>query len=396
VLKILSGAWMLWIKLTLLIIFCYPPSLFAQTLPQMRTQVQQLIQQARYPEAADLLEKILLTENPPRQKTIQTYRKLLKIIEQHYDRYRYLNKSTNDWQFNGLFALNTGGGTNLNRAPNRQNIQFSNGQQAQLSSEQQPQAGYGFQATAAIQANKQIQPNQQLDLALQVQHRYTNRQNFTDYLRINSRLGIRYQRDNSDEIGIALLSDTLQYDNEARFYALNLLTRYRWHHQSDCQASAGIDLQWQHQKNKALFDALYTGLSAQRQCLGLGGKYSLTLTAGNQWAINPQRPGGHQWLFRLMLNHTWLTHWLYPNSQFKSYLNASYLRDWQGYSPLLDHNRKRRIQRLTIGGQYRWRISNIPPRLWATLRLQWQRQNSHLKLFQYQSLEVWTGIEVSW
>lgn len=348
-------------------------------------------------QAADELEKQLM-QGDTSSETVERYRWLLSQIDRKITGESLTIQPASQWLTRGNFTVMMGGGSNLNKAPASKNIEItladSEKQILELAEQQRPQQGVGVETWLQLNSSKQFKASNKLDLSLQIQHRSTTEQNFTDYLRVNSGVGYRYKRQNTDEIDIALFADVLQYDNETRFYGVNLLGRYTWKNEKPCQQTLGADLQWQHQKNNAVFDKLYTGALAQITCQWSKSLYQLALNGGNEWALST-RPGGHQRSIQLSFDYKRELNWLLLRDQFNTHLNIGYQLDQQGYSPFLENNIHREMKRITVGGQYQLPLT-MDNQWWATLKTEWQMQRSNISLFEFNSLEIWLGVNVLW
>lgn len=356
-----------------------------------------LNQQGRYQEAADLLEHILM-QDAELTEVVEAYKKTLAILDRQMGVHFAQGAELSQWRTSKKMGVYMGGGTNLNKAPIEKNISLTiPGERVflELNKQQQPQAGYGEQALLSIQAATRFGSDKKVNLAMQVQQRSTDKRNFTDYLRINAGASMQQFLNNGDEMGVALFGDVLQYDNEARFYALDMLGRYAWHYNKQCQVQLGLDWQWQHQKDTHLYDMLYTGLAGSASCSWGQGVVKLSISAGNEWALN-DRPGGDQWRIRAKLERTQELGWIVSADRVAGYLDLIYQQDQQEYSPLLDNGNERSMQRLTLGGRYRVPLSNTESRWWGILQLEWQKQSSNIQLFEYEAFEGWLGVEVQW
>lgn len=374
------------------------PKLNEQEITLLLQTARNMMAENRYQEAADILEKILMISSAT-DDVIDEYQQALKAIEQQILDSGSQAHETGDWNVHGKLGVNLGGGNNLNRAPADKNIKITlldGSALLELSKEQQPQGGYGVETNASIWGATKLTSTDSINLALQIQHRTTDKKNFTDYLRVNAGGSAQHKLKNNDELGIAIFADVLQYDNEARFYSLDLISRYAWQNNQDCHSQVGFDMQWKHQKDQQLFDSIYSGASAMASCYWLGGTYNLGLSAGNEWALDDQRPGGGQWRLRAQLSHDREVNWLRSKDRINSYVNLEYMHDQHGYSPLLENGLKRNINRFVVGGQYRYPMAYKKNQWWAVMKTEWQKQYSNIQLFEFDALEVWLGVEVLW
>ncbi len=362
-------------------------------------QAKRLNQQQRYQESADLLERLLMFEAQyPGAR--QLYQQTLKQLEQQLTgAMPQQTQISNHWQWQRKIGISLGGGSNLNKAPLEKSVTLTLPEQKLdviLDKKQQPQAGLGEETLLFINAARRITPDQNLSFSAQLQHRVTEKHNYTDYLRFNTASVFQQRLNSGDQAGIALFTDILQYDNEERFYMLNLLGRYSWHNNSDCQPHLGLDWQWQHQKDTALYDMIYSGISVAAECRWHNDYYKFSLNGGREWTLN-ERPGGDQWRIRASLEQRWRLHWLFQDDQLSSYLDITYQKDINRYSALLDNGSVRNMVRFNVVGQYRWPLYRSPEQhWWGKLKVGWEQQHSNLELFEYRAFDAWIGIEVIW
>ena len=369
-----------------------------QQVTQMLQSVTALELEGRNQDAADILEKILMIDSAA-EGVADSYRRLLNKMAQQQERSITGQSITSDWQSNGKLSVSVGGGDNLNRAPADKNIKISlstGDTELALNKDQQPQAGYGVETSISAWGVKKITPKNTVNLALQMQHRTTDQKNFTDYLRINSSASIQHKLANEDELAVAIFADVMHYDNESRFYSLDTLTRYTWQNSQQCNSHVGLDLQWKHQKDNKLYDSLYSGIAVGASCYALGGFYSAGISAGNEWGLDKNRPGGGQWRLDAYLNHNKTLDLLRSKDAINGYVNMMLMSDQQSYSALLANGQKRQMGLLLLGTQYRLPIGPVNDQWWMVLKTEWQKQYSNIPLFEFQSFEAWLGVEVQW
>jgi len=372
----------------------FPLSLSADPVPdseeinQLLSHTQQLINQQQYQEAADILERILMLA-PETTGIAMAYQQTLQLIQQQPTDAPLTLPPPPTWNVQSVLGAKVGGGNNLNRGPSYQQGLL------ELAKNQRPQAGYGLESYGNVQANTLLSKATRLNLHAQFQQRSTNRDNFTDYIDLNGGTNLQHTLPNQDEIGLALYGDFIRYDNGSQFYAIDVQSRYRWRRNSTCQPQLGIDMQWQHQLNNNVFDQLYSGLHTSLHCQLSTGVYSLELGTGNAWALH-DNPGGNQARLNTRLTHTMQNSWIIDHANLNSYFRFDYQQDQTGYSPLLNNNAIRSLYRINVGVQYRWPISQSYGYWAGTLSINWQRQYSNIQLFEFNSLESWVGIEVTW
>jgi len=382
------------------------PQLDEKKITLMLQEANHLMAEYRYQEAADILEKVLMI-NSTTNGAIEAYQQALsgielqtqKILVSQLESTRYQAQETKDWGVYGKLGLNAGWGDNLNRAPADKNIKITPGEgegELELSEEFQPQNGFGVEADASIFAVKKLSNADSVNLSLHVQNRTTNKEKFTDYVRINTGISGQHKLEAGAELGTALYFDVLRYDNKAKFYSLDLINRYAWQNNASCHSQVGIDIQWKHQKDNSIFDSIYSGGVAATNCYWWGGTYHLGLNLGNEWALDERRPGGGQQKLLVQLSHDREIGWLRAEDRINAYINIEHRQDQQGYSALLENGAKRTLNRMVVGGQYRFPLVYKENPWWLTLDVEWQKQYSNIQLFEYDALEVWLGVEVLW
>jgi len=358
-----------------------------------------LMLEQRYQEAADILEKILMIDSTP-SGVIKTYQQALKAIEQQTENFGSQVQKTEGWGVHGKLSVSTGWGDNLNRAPTDKNIEITSGEGEsallELCEECQPHSGFGVEVNANILGVKKLNNTDNIKLSLQIQNRTTDKNNFTDYWRINPGISIQHQLKSGAELGVAFFSDVLQYDNKAMFYSLDLISRYAWKNNQTCRSQMGVDIQWNHQKNNQLFDSVYGGGAAATNCYWWGGVYRLGLSVGNEWALDDRRPGGGQQRVLVQLSHDRAANWLREQDRVNIYIHLEHRRDQRGYSTFLENGLKRKLNRLVMGGEYRFPVTYKQTPWWLIMEVEWQKQYSNIQLFEYVALEVWLGFEVLW
>jgi len=369
-----------------------------QQVTQMLQSAKALEIEGRNQDAVDILEKILMIDSAA-EGVADSYRRLLNKLAQQQAQSITDQNITTDWQSNGKLSVSVGGGDNLNRAPADKNIKISlsaGDAELTLNKDQQPQGGYGVETSVSVWGVKKITPKNTVNLAMQMQHRATDQKNFTDYLRINSGASIQHELANEDELAVAVFADVMHYDNEARFYSLDALTRYTWKNNQQCNSHMGLDMQWRHQKDNKLYDSLYSGMAVGASCYALGGGYSAGISAGNEWGLDKNRPGGGQWRLDAYLNHNKTLDLLRSKDAINGYVNMMLMSDQQSYSALLANGEKRQMGLVLLGAQYRLPIGRVSDQWWGVLKTEWQKQVSNIPLFEFQSFEAWLGVEVQW
>ena len=158
-----------------------------------------------------------------------------------------------------------------------------------------------------------------------------------------------------------------------------------------CIARMGLEWQNRQLQSNEVLSGRYTGISSQWGCsLPSGRQWQLTARAGRDQPANPERPGAAQDQYSL---RAYARNPLGPQGAWLLDAEASHSRDATGYSPLLDNGRSRTISRLTMRAEYQ---HTLAPGLLALAGIEGVVQHASLPLFSLRSRGVYAGLRASW
>ena len=173
-----------------------------------------------------------------------------------------------------------------------------------------------------------------------------------------------------------------------------------------CVARYGLDGQTRDLRSNPILSGRYLGASLQWHCApsASGWQWLTVLRLGQDRATDPDRPGGHQNQAGLRLHASAPAPSLWPlmagagsagqgGARWVIDADYSHARDSQGYSPLLDNGRVRRINRFTT--RVEWQQPLLPG-VQAVIGVEAIRQNASLSLFQVRSHGLWVGLRGQW
>lgn len=207
------------------------------------------------------------------------------------------------------------------------------------------------------------------------------------------------------ELQLEYIQPTSGYYANATVAALNAHTGTRYFSQG---VAAGIELvtrfsasrctqrwglEWQNRQlhSNEVLSGQYSGVSAQWGCTPSGQlHWQLSARAGQDRPRDATRPGSAQDQYslraRASINTSAASSWLLD-------AEASYSRDATGYSPLLEHNRRRTMTRLTLRAEYQYTIT---PHWRLLAGAEAQAQNASLPLFALRSRGLYLGVRTHW
>jgi hypothetical protein len=177
--------------------------------------------------------------------------------------------------------------------------------------------------------------------------------------------------------GVTLLQQTqlgLGYDLPATVYGMA------------CSQRLGTEVQQLRYPDSPALDGNYRGLLSQTYCPARG--LQLQLRLGQDHALQTNRPGGGQSQRSLrMVKDTSV-------GIGKLSLEIEYTRqnDQSGYSPLLENNTVRQVQRVAHRAEYGWTAGRLRP----YLSFESLRQQANLPLFDSQNQVLTLGLRSTW
>lgn len=158
------------------------------------------------------------------------------------------------------------------------------------------------------------------------------------------------------------------------------------HQAYQCRSRLGLEAQYRYYPQNKTLNGQYAGLLSQASCPVSG--WSIRLRTGLDHAEYDNRPGGDQWRAAAHVGKT--TSW--DRHQVSVDIDYEYQRDELGYSPLLENNLRRRINK-TI---YRIEYTHLNRQIEPVVGIEWLDQRSNIKLFATDTLMAYFGLRWLW
>ena len=161
--------------------------------------------------------------------------------------------------------------------------------------------------------------------------------------------------------------------------------------QIPCTARLGLEWQNRQLQSNEVLSGRYIGVGSQWGCsLPSGQQWQLSARAGRDQPTNGNRPGGAQGQYSV---RAYLRNPLGAHGAWLVDAEASHSRDAAGYSPLLDNGRRRAITRMTIRAEYQ---HTLALGVLALAGIEGVGQNASLPLFTLRSRGVYAGLRANW
>lgn len=156
-----------------------------------------------------------------------------------------------------------------------------------------------------------------------------------------------------------------------------------------CRTRLGGELQHRSYPQIDQLDGQYTGLQVLTHCLAPA--LQLSLRHGQDRPQQASRPGGTQLQTAIKLAHQ--TSFYQGNVRVEA--EWSWQRDATGFSPLLENNRRRALQRGIYRVEYHGQASG--PLGWQPfVSLEWMQQQANLPLFSLRNRVISVGVMMNW
>ena len=162
-----------------------------------------------------------------------------------------------------------------------------------------------------------------------------------------------------------------------------LAASYQWAAEP-CRPRAGIDALERKYPSAGVLDGQQIGLRAGLLCTGHDWLLDTSLRLAADRPLQPERPGGRQrWL---ELGLTAVRQW--GDNALKAEASFAHVKDADGYSPLLEANAPRRLERSALRLEF---IRLLGPHWQAIAGAEYFTQRSNLSLFQLDNLGLYLG-----
>ncbi|MEN9456496.1 MAG: hypothetical protein RL210_2015 [Pseudomonadota bacterium] len=335
---------------------------------------------SRWGEAVDLADQLLADPSTPQR---------LRVPLRNYRDY-WATRLPGFW---GAAQVQLGYSTNLNTAPSRSSHFLTFGGQEfpfDLSESEQPRAGSAVMVELVGGHESQFGNGDQLYATTVLRMRHSEQYNETDYLQADGALNWTGEV-NSARFNRLLGASVQILQGGASMAALRGGANYEYSVRN-CTLRGGLDLEWRAYPDERTLDGVVPGLIFGGRCDLPGFRMlqpGLHLRLERDYATHPERPGGDQRRLELIagLRHPLAAGWL------ETILSRQWLFDQHGYSPLLENNNLRRLDKTQLKLEYKYPIEAG----WlAVTGYNWARQDSNLSLFRNQEQSAWLGFRRQW
>jgi len=357
--------------------------------------------QARYAEAADLLERALML-GPDTPSALIEYQKALLGMQVKQAQVtvgnplRSMLKS--NWHVSKQLYAKIGASDNLNRAPSSHDIPITLAGESinvLLTQDQRPKSGQGVEVGIMIDSYARLNSTAELSVTAEVLQRAATESGFTHYQWGKFATSWVQELPVGRQIVWGLAADIINYRNEQPFYVLQGTMRYIFERHSQCQPQLGFDVQRQGQQKTEVFDGQYLGGLIAINCHQKNSSYALQVSMGKDQASD-ERLGGNQIKKRLQLSHAWNVGETISNDVLKTRVSYYQQKEKKGYSLALNNGAKKEIERLDISAAYQVPLALLGKGWVGTVEMQWIKQRSNIVLFETESTELWFGVAKNW
>ncbi len=367
---------------------------------QLVALAQALNNQARYAEAADLLERALML-NPNVSEGLGAYQYALQSMGANQR--AFANNRLNalrqaKWQVSKQISIKGGVSNNLNRAPSNSVIPLTIGAQTvqlTLAPNEREKSGQAVELGVSVAAQAQVSAKEAVSVSAQWQQREASKTGSTNFQW--GKVAATWQRDlpKKHQLIVGLSVDVLKYQQQNPHYIMQAALRYKLLQQQYCSQQYGIEAQSQgQQKNKAL-DGRYLGAVLALNCQMQNSLYGAQLSVGQDWAVG-KRLGGDQRTKKIQLSHLWDMAKYNQGDSISTTLNYYHQQDKAGYSELFNAGSKRTVERINVVVEYATSLAVIGKNWKGFIALEWMQQRSNLVLFETKTKELWLGLRRSW
>jgi hypothetical protein len=362
--------------------------------------IESFLQQQRYVEATDQLEKILMLD-PQNQTLEQAYRQLLTHQQTQAGQIGELPDTsattTHQWQASGDLQIRGGYSNNFNRAPLQSEFTLTipnNPIRVQLSPEFRPKVGLGNDIQLNAKAYKHYTDQLDWQLAGAFQSRQTGQDGYSDYQSGAIASAWYHKLQQGGGYALTLAGNTQHYANDINIYLIQAQLKRIWKAGNACHIAAGIESYWQHQGNTNNLDGSYAGGITSISCDIKQINYQALIGSGIDWATN-QRLGGDQWRSRVALQTQLPIDFIKDNALLKISGTYQANQDQQSYSSLINNGQTRQYMRYELGLDIELPMPELLKNLKAVTAVSWQRQDSTIDIFKINILEAWLGVKIS-
>jgi tetratricopeptide (TPR) repeat protein len=290
-----------------------------------------------------------------------------------------------DWQGTAAISVRVGHDSNLNSAPSRDTLTLTfPGGEAQLLLAERFRARGGMTALAEAngQAARRLDGGAALQFYGEARARVSPSNSDTDYQQGQAAVGWS-KPINAGEALLAASVTRLHYGGADLYGSARFSVSRDWSYK-DCRPRLGVEAEWRRYPAASELKGQFYGLITGFACLLGSDRLAAAVRAGRDIAQR-DRPGGDQRQFDLRI--AWLG--ALGNGTLLADTVVSFQRDQQGFSPLLENNATRRLNRLSVHLEYAYPIASG----WAVLvSADGTLQRSNLDLFDISGRTIYLGL----
>jgi tetratricopeptide (TPR) repeat protein len=290
-----------------------------------------------------------------------------------------------EWQGTAAVSVRVGHDSNLNSAPSRDilTLTFPGGEADLLLAERFRARGGGTSIVEASgQAARRLAGGAALQFYGDARARVSPSNSDTNYQQGQAAVGWS-KPFNSGEALLAASVTRLHYGGADLYSSARFSIGRDWSYK-DCRPRMGAETEWRRHPAASELDGRFYGLTAGVACLLGSDRVAAAVRAGRDIAQR-ERPGGDQRQFDVRV--AWLRG--LGSGTFLADTVVTFQRDQQGFSPLLENNATRRLNRVSLRLEYAYPIASG----WAVLiSADGTLQRSNLDLFDISGRAVYLGL----
>lgn len=393
---------------------------------------QRLLDQGRYPEAADHLERALLlapqhagaalaysialaglgdlpsalqlltqlTRRPDLHATDRQALLAAQVRMAETPLPQLVGNSPIGWVQRQSAGLRVGYDNNLLGAPRLSNLTLTlpgGDATLPLDAAGQPRPGNYQRADLRLEATHTQASGRRTDVALGLQHRSSPALPSTDTTQLEWVLDTQPATQTSGAWA-NLGQSSLHTQGGTRYHTSGAAAGWAWAGTGTCQPRLGLEWQNRRLASNPMLSGSYRGAVASWGCqlakpaasrsAWLPGSWHLSARLGADHPYQATRPGGTQHTSALRATLRWPL-WV-------AEAELQHTQDTVGYSPLLANNRVRHTTRGLMRVERFVPLQHISPGLYATVGLELYSQHSNLALFKINSASVYAAVRKPW
>ena len=153
-----------------------------------------------------------------------------------------------------------------------------------------------------------------------------------------------------------------------------------------CASRLGAEAQHRQFPQATIYNGIYSGLLIETHCMQSG--WHTRLRYGRDFAEYDNRPGDDQNRSALLIGKQTT----FGPHRINFEVDLEYLTDREGFSPLLEENLKRKINKATYRLEYKTTLNGIEP----TAGIEWLTQKSNLPLYDVRTRMAYIGLNFRW